>query len=256
MLLAAAATVALAADARTIPSRIQVAVHEGRVTLEVVDAPAGEVVAAIAEHAGFTVRGARALERTITQSFSGEPVARAVRRVLGSTSVVMIHGPGPDAALREVWIYGPGGAAPVAVATARPATVPQPQPVADPRIEELRDQLRQEDEMERRRFAVLRLAQLQGEGVVPALAEGMADSHPEVRMEVARALSTREGELAVMTLGQAVFGDGDDRVRITAVQALGQVGGEAARAILEEVAAKDPAPSVRDSAQATLRQLP
>ncbi|MCB9536007.1 MAG: HEAT repeat domain-containing protein [Myxococcales bacterium] len=106
-----------------------------------------------------------------------------------------------------------------------------------------------------RHAAAQALARLPTDEAAAVLHGRLDDPDPEVRAAAARGLAIVSPGDALVPLCATLANDADPGVRVTAAVALGQLGGEAARAALQRATA-DPHPEVRDRARAALTQSP
>jgi hypothetical protein len=189
------------------------------------------VVQRIGEVAGFRVRTGRSLAEEITLDFSAPTAEAAVRRVLGSASVVMLHGPpvaGGAGRITEVWIYGPrGGTGLLSEST----SVPQRRRAASPHSGDPR------------------------RPIIAALLDDLHHPDPEVRVHVVTTLGLLGGPAATLRLGETVLGDAVPEVRLQALRELETLGTDEARVFLEQ-ALDDPDPQVNATAADLLTRLP
>ncbi len=95
--------------------------------------------------------------------------------------------------------------------------------------------------------AVTALEQIGGEVAATGLETGLGDGYPSVRMKVVQALGNVHDERVPLWLGQTLFGDSSVDVRLNAVQAMAQQGGDTARLFLE-AAAEDSSSVVSEAA--------
>jgi HEAT repeat protein len=82
--------------------------------------------------------------------------------------------------------------------------------------------------------AVAALTRLDGPTARGLLRErALADDDPTLRMQALNALASSRAERAVNVVAQALRQDPEPKVRLTAIHALGRVGGDLARRYLE-----------------------
>ncbi len=84
--------------------------------------------------------------------------------------------------------------------------------------------------------AVTMLERIGGEVAATGLETGLGDDIPSVRMKVVQALGNVQDERVSLWLGQMLMGDPSADVRLMAVQAIAQQGGDTARLFLEAAA--------------------
>ncbi|MDH3194919.1 MAG: hypothetical protein OEL78_01255, partial [Hyphomicrobiales bacterium] len=92
------------------PHYIQVNIDSGRLTLDAVDASLVDVLTRIGKQAGVEIFLSGDLDVSVTSSFSNEPLAGAIARLLGDTSFVMVYGQSQSVAdpppLTEIRVNG------------------------------------------------------------------------------------------------------------------------------------------------------
>ncbi len=100
--------VVLAAD-EVGSSEMHVAIEHGLLALAVRDTPLADVLRAIGEEAGFKVAIHNDLSIRVTKSFAGVRLDKAIRRLVGDITMVMIYAPSRDEAepgrLTEIRLY-------------------------------------------------------------------------------------------------------------------------------------------------------
>ena len=98
----------LAAQAPTSTGAIEVTVGEGRLSLNVRDAPLGDVLRLIGQEAGLKVHLDGQFRTTITTTFTGLPLESGIRRLTRGHSSSFAYGPPPHPGrtgrLTEIWI--------------------------------------------------------------------------------------------------------------------------------------------------------
>ena len=214
---------------------VLVAVHDGVITLEAVDAAWPEVVRELARETGMVIHVPALPEEPISASFIRVDPTQVVRRLFGANAgFAFVYGTGPVPA--EVWV------ASVATPSSGDFTVYGSTPVA------LNSELRQADPRLRANEAD-RLASEDGVRAVDVLARVMvADPDPGVRSAAARGL-IRIGTPAALDAARHAIFDAAKLVRLQAVEAFADDGGEQARSVLRE-AMRDEEEEVRDAAAA------
>ncbi|MBL8715700.1 MAG: HEAT repeat domain-containing protein [Myxococcales bacterium] len=106
-----------------------------------------------------------------------------------------------------------------------------------------------------RRAAVEAATRLAGFGDVPSVAKLLSDPDLVVRAKAADALGFFKSKGAIAGLSALGIKDGNEDVRIAAINALGEIGDPAARSILEQAQANDTSSLVRDAARIALLKL-
>jgi hypothetical protein len=89
--------------------RLQVAVHQGRLSVDLWEADLGEVLAQIHQQAGISIRVSPGSEPTVSVQFTDVVLDQGLRRVLqlASRSYAMRYTPGPtgEVSLQEVQVF-------------------------------------------------------------------------------------------------------------------------------------------------------
>ncbi len=221
---------------------IHVTIAQGLLTVDLRDAPLADVLQAIAEKASFrlTLRGD--LSTPVTWSFTGVPLAKGIKRLVGDNSLVMIHAPANEAKLlSKVWVRASG----------KSIVTIEPDLAADPSVYQGGD--RPEGTVRQR--AARQLAR-RGDGeAADELASLLAqDSDPVVRRIAAGGLGKIGGERGASALKTALT-DEDSSVQRRAIFELGKIGKDVAAEALAEVLGADPDPHNRQFAARTLARL-
>ncbi len=261
----------LASESADNIAQIDVRIDSGLLSLHSRDAPLAEVLAEISRQAGIELVVEVELGYPVSKSFSNEPLARALQRLLSGTNYIMVYGPSGDAvsppypvALR---IYGISSGARSSAgapayeggvdlsqeaAIARRAVTLNLGPIPD-RISGLFEDLAELDR-DQRRYAMEGLAELGDFAAVEVLRHFLAlDPDPAVRGEAALALRSIGGEAASEAL-ELGLGDVDPDVRFQVVEAIGEAAGFRATLALGQVFFGETDPQIRMSAIAGLSQ--
>jgi hypothetical protein len=89
--------------------RLQVTVHQGRLSVDLWEADLGEVLAQIHQQAGISIRVSPGPEHTVSMQFTDVALDQGLRRVLqlASRSSAMRYAPGPtgEVSLQEVQVF-------------------------------------------------------------------------------------------------------------------------------------------------------
>ncbi len=86
------------AQAQTAPAaKLEISLDDGRITMDVRDAPLSRVLAVIAEKGDFALDIAGELESKVTASFENLPIERALRRLVGRSSYIIELAPATGA---------------------------------------------------------------------------------------------------------------------------------------------------------------
>lgn len=264
------------------PKRLEVVFEAGILTLEAEHAPLGDVLAAIAERAGFelSVRGA---ETPISVVLTEVALEEGLRQLLGRGSFVFLYEqPGVDQVRKLVALRGhvseeaalpeqdratpstPGVPIPPGD-TELPATTPY-DPLEDrlafARAEARRGMPKAADDLMTlvledpdanvRGLAAGALGRLGGAQAGEALVEALSDRDRRVRARAVRALGEAWDERAVAPLAQLLANDRVRSVRRVAAYALSRIEGGAARQALESLR-QDRDPRVRRIVASAMR---
>jgi hypothetical protein len=257
-----------------------VRVEQGRLFVDVRDAPLADVLRAIGEQTAIvvTIRGG-GLD-PVTESFADAALDEGIRRLAQGHDVVLVYTTSPGRAgrrrLAEVRIYAdsnrgatveastPAGRASTAVARAgAPAGIDEQERAARLQAvraltEEAREQkpealaaltdlLTSDVDPVVRQNAAYSIGKLQAADAMAALTSALADPEPSVRAGVVSSLGRiQESGVAEIVAG-VLKRDSDPRVRHAAVWALSAYPSDDARREVE-VAASDPDPGVRAAA--------
>ena len=243
---------------------IEVAIVEGLLTLQALNAPLADVLIEIGRQAGIEIVLNGDFGSSITTAFSGEPPRRALERLLGDATFVMTYGPAHEAAgppsLARLRAYG-GSAddlatdelaadlSDAAFFARRAVTLDlPPEPENDGGLHQDLAALDRDD----RRHAMQWLAGLEENDAIPALGRFLALDHdPAVRREAALALGDIGGEAASGAL-ELGLGDRDPDVRFQVIEAIGKTAGIDNVLVLGGVLFGESDPEVRMSAVAGL----
>ena len=248
------------------PAEIELALERGMLTLTVTNVPLADVLQAMGEQAGFKVIVHRDLDTSVTASFTRFPLDRAIFRLVGDTSMVMIYtafqgdvGPGP---LAEVHLYSTPSTRVVAAGqptgageTGRGARlrdvrtlVEQPDYAA---VDDLAWIVVEDEDPVVRRMAAAGLGMVGGDQAVAALAQALADEDNTVQTRAIYALSKIGDDEAARALGEVLTGDSDAQMRRHAARALARLGSEEARRVLL-AATSHPDETIRSAAKRRL----
>jgi hypothetical protein len=227
---------------------MQVEVTENRLTLEAEDVAVADVLQAIGEAAAIEVVVRGELGNVTRRSLVEEPLAPAIRRLVGQHSVLMLYekDASGEPQLREVRVQAAGTAT---AATAEEDGGQRRRGGRTP-IGQIRNyqQLTVMDN-DRRVEAIRALARTKDEAATGVLAEALVrDDNVAVRRLAANALSSGDvGDAAVEAL-TAALGDDERSIRIQAMRGLTVGLGDASAPLLAEVVRSDGDPAVRRAA--------
>lgn len=255
-------------------------IDDGRLTMQVEAQPLADVLQVIARAAGAELSVEGELGDAVPQTFEAVPLAVAVRRLVGSHSVVMVHPPGADDRLREIRVYAveedpearrqagiqqarQAARADPAAATGAPGTdrreraerVQQVRELArtggPEATRELAQILASEPDPALRRLAIGALAGLGDPAASAPIANALRDEDRAVRVQAVRALHNLLGDEVAPYLADVVALDHEVAVRMMAVQLAANLEGGPAVEVLER-ALNDPDEEVREMAAAAL----
>jgi hypothetical protein len=265
--------------AQSEPASIGVELRDGALSLEVRDAPLGEVFRAIGRAAGFAVVIRGDLGRPTSLSMVDVDLGVALRRLAGKTALLIRYQRGGDAGglrIDELRLYPraqaehagrqmPDRTVRATVASRRtevsnsqiPHDLERPQRAA--RIEKLQrvatlepgaavdiltGVLADEDDWAVRREAVTMLGKVGGGRAVDVLETILAEEEPALRLRAVSVVGAIGDDQATQAVGAILLEDRDRRLRFAAALALAREGSDAALRFLE-AAASDPDEVVR-----------
>jgi HEAT repeats len=241
--IAALVFVAAFASAAAAPDdRLRVRVEDGLLTVDADAVPLAEVVEAIGRQAGFETTLIGDVSALVTVSLAKMPLAEGLERLLGDTDRILIYAaPQADAIgprIAQLWLYGPENGQEM-TAAAPPSS---PEPLLDP-DGKIRSQ------------AVLRLTQAGAtEDALDQISQVLReDADPLVRSRAAIALGSLGDRRGLAAL-EAALADRSFSVRVQAIQALGQIGGEQASQVLGDVLLYERDPQMRTLAALALHR--
>jgi HEAT repeat protein len=105
--------------------------------------------------------------------------------------------------------------------------------LSKPQVEDMIRQAYQSDDLEFRASALCAMGRTCNSDWLSILLQELSSPYPQLRFEAARACAELEAEEAVPRLIE-LTGDGDAQVQISAVEALGRIGGSEAKQALQE----------------------
>jgi hypothetical protein len=244
---------------------MEVTVREGRLSVNVRDAPLTEVLRRIGQEADLKVHLDGQLRTPITTSFIGLPLESGIRRLTRGHSSSFVYGPasptGRTGRLIEIWIIESsavaGPASPVDART-RAARLAHLDSLSgrrdDAAVAELIRILAQDPDPVVRNRAALTLSRRRDPRATPALTAALGDQHPSVRIQAVRGLRRVEGERAAEVLARVLLSDADPSVRRVTVSVLSSIRDAAAGSALGTAMSADSDASVRQAAAAAYRR--
>jgi HEAT repeats len=249
-----------AAEAPTPAPTMEVTVGEGRLSVNLRDAPLADVLRLIGQEARLKVHLDGQLRTPITGIFSGLPLEAGIRRLTRGHSSTFAYSPqsaGHAARLTEIWIIESDPATPVDP-RARAARLASLGGLGrrgdDGAVAELSRILAQDPDPVIRTQAALALSRARNAQATPALTAALGDQHPLVRIQAVHGLQRVEGERAAEALGRVLLSDPDPSVRRVAAGALASLRDAAAGSALDTAMSADGDASVRQAAAAAYRR--
>ena len=205
---------------------IEVKIREGLLTVNARGASLADVLRVIGEKAGFTVIIRGNLSTPVTSSFAGVPLDKAIRRLIGRNSWIMIYGlsdgDGRVSVPSELQVYGSRDTETATVmqptATKSNMAAPESSPAS------LRD----------------------------TILKDLARPDRHARVRAIGMLGRLKDENSIDILIQVLLEEDDPSVRRNAVITLGRIGNDRAIDALEEVSLSDPDAAVREAANSAL----
>lgn len=228
---------------------------DGRVSLRAEQVAAKVLWQQLADAAGFRLHVAAAVgDVSVSGVFDDLPLAQALPRLLSPNDFAVFyatdHQPANQVArIADLFVFPPSP--PARQDNAATAALPAE---PDPRIEAQRlgRLIAEPGELALRRLAIADLSALNSPEQARGLEEALGASEPELRREVVQALGDVSPDIPPTALGQVILGDRDVQVRLDAVRALADLGGEVARLFIVQ-ATRDQDASVREAARQALR---
>jgi hypothetical protein len=256
---------ALAAEAPTPAATMEVTVREGRLSVNLRDAPLADVLRLIGQEARLTINLEGQFRAPITGAFTGLPLESGIRRLTRGHSSSFAYGPPPHpgqaARLTEIWVIesspavastAPNDPGARATQLARVANLGQRRD--DGAVAELSRILAQDPDPIVRTRAASALSRPLDARATPALTAALGDPDPTVRMQAVRGLRRVEGEAAAEALGRVLLNDADPSVRRVAAWTLASLRGAPAGSALGTAMSADGDASVRRAAAAAYRR--
>jgi hypothetical protein len=241
------------------PASIVVHVEQGLLSIDVRNAPLGNVLEAIAKQASFRLETKGDLDTPVTWSFANVPVDRGIQRLLRNISSVMLYAPSDAGKTGHlVAIHTLRRKTDRANDSTRVARTFPPPPIhqtTDAEGSQPRPTVNLDDDRGDRLRAVRRLIRKPNAASVKDLALLLSqDEDPVIRRIAASGL----GKLRVPEVRAALreaLSDEDSLVRRRAIQGLGKAWGHEAVEPLSEALVGDPEPSNRRQAALRLGRI-
>jgi hypothetical protein len=284
------ARVAQAHAWKTPGSLVFVHVANGRLSVQVRDAPLAEVLAEVAARGNLHVFSYGETGERVTIEFADLTLEEGLRRLIRHQDYLLVYGRGDressSGRLVEVWLYPSIAGRPPVIEGRPPAgetagEAPRAhrtlqewaQKAQSGLAQEARTQaihwlgslggekaagvlgnlLGREPDPDLRQEAARALARIGGHAAVSALEWGLGDQESQVRHEIIRALRRSNDAAAVAPLNRILLTDRDPGVRREAALAIGRLEGAAAGDALGS-ALHDPDPSVREAVERALQR--
>ncbi len=251
-------------------AEIEVNARKGMLSVNVENVPLADILLEIGDEAGFRLVLFGGLESTITQRFSNVPMQDGIRRLAGNRSVAFIYRiiDVPDdrkemEGIQEVWVFDKEGsrgmtthagfessqAEPGAAKSASgdPTQEDQARPGPTSKWEQFssRHQLDEttdvgywagmlfnQDDRATREQALTALQRIGSDEALAAMATVLGDDDAALRCQAVLDLGKEDNARSVQLLGQALIGDADPSVRMTAVRSFAERTDEVSRAFL------------------------
>jgi HEAT repeat protein len=239
---------------------MEVTVGDGRLSVNLRDAPLAEVLRRIGQAARLTIHLEGRFGTPISGAFTALPLEAGIRRLTRGHSSTFAYDPphpGRPARLAEIWVIESAPAAPAdprVSATRRAAVNALARRRDEAAVAELRRMLAEDSDPSVRAQAARALGRSRDARVAPALAAALGDQHPSVRIQAVHGLQRLEGERAVEALGRVLLGDPDPAVRRSAAFALALLRDAKAGSALGTAMSTDSDASVRRTAAAAYRR--
>jgi hypothetical protein len=263
------------AAAEQAENNLDIIVQDGILTVNARNRTLEEVLYAIGEKVGFEVNINGKLDsQTSTWSIDNIPLSKAIRSLVGRHNIVMNYdspeGEESGKRVSKLWVFGhtevtantihfqgetrqEGMGAPDQFDQTTQSNQEQEYEDTDEQsyIKHLSKILKDDDDSSLRLQAVDALREIGGAQASEALAMGLNDSDPAVRIEVINSLGYIGADNVVPITGQVLFGDADPDVRLAAVQVIAEQDSEVSKVFLK-VALEDKSNKVREMAKSIL----
>jgi hypothetical protein len=254
-----------AAEAPPPAGTMEVSVGEGRLSVNLRDAPLADVLRLIGQEARLKVNLDGQFRTPVTGAFTGVPLEAGIRRLTRGHSSSFAYdppaSPGHAARLSEIWVIESslaGGLAGQADPRARAMRLASVAGLGQRRDEgavaELSRILAQDPDPVVRARAALTLSRSRDARAVPALGAALADQEPSVRIQAVRGLQRVNGEPTTEALGRVLLSDPDPSVQRVAARALASRRDAAAGSALRNAISAAGDASVRREAAAAYRR--
>jgi hypothetical protein len=244
---------------------IEVNIQEGTLSIYVSDMPLVDVLQLIADEVGFKLMIHGSHQSRITQDFANIPLEEGIRRLVGNRSVAIMYQIVAASNNRKelqdiktVWVFDSAetiAAGPVsntredllkAEAPNEPEKDKPPQPNAAgineattyPQFDKesdvgyWADTLINNADRSSREQAIIELQRIGSDAAVAAIATAFSDNDAQLRRHAVESLGRVDNMNAVQLLGQALIGDKDPSVRLSAVRFFADQNSEVSRAFL------------------------
>ena len=247
----------------TVAPSIEVAVEQGRLTVDVRDAPLEEVLQAVGEEAGIAIELHGDLTAPVTDSFADLPLDEGIRRLLGGHSYTLFSSDAGRIGRIEISVLHSH-----LLETAPSAANASTADAEQGRLQRIRTLLDRKDaeaiaELSRlaggdpspavRAQATAALARLRSEEASAALTLALTDPSSAVRVQAMRGVKSLKGAGAIGDL-QAIAGyDPDATVRRQAVRLMSDINDPEVPWLLKQAAA-DNNPAVSQEAKRAARR--
>lgn len=219
---------------------------DGRVAVKADQEPLREVLDQVARAAGVRIQVHPSRSERVTADLPPTPVDEAVRRLVQDRDVIFVFEEAPAGSGRQrlvaakVFAKGTGPAS-------RPARRPAAPPVTrlpDEQYQKLQAELAAAEELTRA-DAVTALARSRDPRAVGLIAPRLRDAEEGVRLTAVEALRDLGGPTAVAALARALEAETSPPVRVEMARALAGLGGPEARGVLVRVFGAERDPAIR-----------
>ena len=244
-------------------SEIEVSLNDELIALEAKEAPLGEVLAAVAEVAGFELVLHEEMVSPVTITLTDMLVDEGVKRLLGDIPVIMRY---RGFVLTAVYVLVKGEDTPVDEPTVGEFNPPQIDSDRGLRLQEVGVLVEQSDtsaladvlydsDASVRRLAVIGIGKQPIHNAALVLSTALQDEDRYVRQQAVVVLGRMShGDQTADLLSRALLEESDPGIRRMAAKRLGRMGNEQAISVLRTVQG-DPDPRIQGIANRALKRL-
>ncbi len=209
------------------PTRMNLAVHDNRISVSLVGAPLADVLHRIGQETGIRILLYGDCNEPLSMSFDDLPIDKALHRLTSNHSLSLIYHLTPSNASRpdekknilEAWFFGSNSSRHTNGKTNGAFTDISPvQPI---KIAELRQTLNTPNTTFSDQYQIImRLSATGDSASVMAMASCLGSDDKELRKLLVDGISSAQDERSIQILGQILYGDSDSEVRMKAVRGL------------------------------------